>query len=195
MAKGRRGPIRQKPPILPRRADQWAHFDVSIEQQQLIGLLVLNWSKLEADIEGTIWSFLSLNIDEGRVITTRLNTDIEIQLLRSLVITYCRRKLLDDALDVLDLIRGYKEDRNFIVHGSWGTLMPENVPVCASLRPQGPPGEVISETFPKERMLAIINGILEAKDNLRTLMDAIDASRDKQRSQSPPGLTSPPQDQ
>ena len=55
--------------------------------------------------------------------------------------------------------------------------MPENVPVFASIRPKAPPGEVISETFSKERMLNIINGILEAKRNLRTLMDMIEGSR------------------
>jgi hypothetical protein len=106
-----------------------------------------------------------------------LNTDVKIELLRALVNTYCSCEFLDVILHVIDFIGGYKEDRNFVVHGSWGTLMPENVPVCASIRPKAPPGEVISETFPKERMLAIINGILEAKQNLRTLMDLIETSR------------------
>jgi hypothetical protein len=177
MTKGRREPIRQKPPIQPRRTDQWAHSDVAIEQQQLIGLLVLNWSKLETDIDGAIWAFLELGIDDGRLITAKLNTDVKIELLRALVNTYCSGEFLNDILHVIDFIGGYKEDRNFVIHGSWGTLMPENVPVCASIRPKAPPGEVISETFPKERMLAIINGILEAKQNLRTLMDLIETSR------------------
>jgi hypothetical protein len=39
--------------------------------------------------------------------------------------------------------------------------------------------QVGSETFSKERMLAIINGILEAKQNLRTLMGLIEASHTK----------------
>jgi hypothetical protein len=177
MPKSGRGPIRQKPPIQPLRADQFPHFDVSIEQQQLIGLLVLNWSKLETDIDSAIWAFLDLDMDKGRVITTKLNTDVKVELLRALVNTYCAGDLLNDILGVIDFIVGYKEDRNFVVHGSWGTLMPENVPVCASIRPKAPPGEVISETFSKERMLNIINGILEAKQNLRTLMDMIEGSR------------------
>jgi hypothetical protein len=185
MTKSRRGPIRQKPPIQPRRADQWAHFDVSIEQQQLIGLLVLNWSKLETDIDGAIWAFLDLGIDHGRLITTKLNTDVKIELLRALVNTYCAGEFLNDILGVIDFIGGYKEDRNFVVHGSWGTLMPENVPVCASIRPKAPPGEVVSETFPKHRMLDIINGILEAKQNLRILMDLIEGSRKKPGSEAP----------
>jgi hypothetical protein len=187
MTKSQPRPVRQKPPIQPRRPDQRANSDVSIEQQQLIGLLVLNWSKLETDVDGAIWALLDLDIDKGRVITTKLNTDVKIELLRTLVITYCAGDLLNDILRVIDFIGGYKEDRNFVVHGSWGTLTPENVPVCASIRPKAPPGEVIAETFPKARMLAIINGILEAKENLRTLMSLIEASRKKGGGPEEPG--------
>jgi len=168
---------RQKPPIQPRRPDQYPLSDVSIEQQQLIGLVVLNWSKLEADIDAAIWAFWGLNIDAGRIITTPLNIDLKLDLLRSLVITYLKDASLNDVLQCIEYISGYKEDRNFIVHGTWGTLMPDNVPVCGSIRPKAPPGEIISETFPKERMLNIINGILEAKNNIRTLTDLLDASR------------------
>jgi hypothetical protein len=184
MSSGRGRVIRKKPPIQPRRPDQWANSDVSIEQQQLIGLLVLNWSKLEADIDSAIWAFLDLDIDKGRVITTKLNADVKVELLRALVNTYCAEDLLEDMLRVIDFIGGYKEDRNFVVHGSWGTLTPENVPVCGSIRPKAPPGEVVVETFPKERMLAIINGILEAKQNLRTLTGMIEGSRNKQGSET-----------
>jgi hypothetical protein len=177
---------RQKPPIQPRRPDQYPLSDVSEEQQQLIGLLVLNWSKLENDIEAAIWAFWGLNIDNGRVITTRLNADIKIDLLRALANTYLKGDLLSDILQCIEFISGYKEDRNFIVHGAWGTLMPENVPVCGSIRPKAPPGEIISETFPKQRMLDIINGILEAKNNIRTLTDLLDASRNKEHHEEPP---------
>ena len=68
MAKSGRGTIRQKPPIQALKTDQWPHFDVSIEQQQLIGLLILNWSKLETGIDGAIWAFLELEMDQGRLI-------------------------------------------------------------------------------------------------------------------------------
>jgi hypothetical protein len=180
MRRTRRGPIRQKPPIHARRPDQWANSDVSIEQQQLIGLLVLNWSKLETDIDAAIWAFLDLDIEKGRVITAKLNTDVKVDLLRALINTYCAGEVLDEFLRVMDFIGGYKEDRNFVVHGSWGTLTPENIPICGSIRPKAPnPSEVVAETFPKERMLNIINGILEAKQNLRTLMDLIEGSRKK----------------
>jgi hypothetical protein len=150
-----------------------------------MGLVVLNWSKLESDIDAAIWAFLDLDIDKGRVVTTKLNTDVKVELLRALINTHCAGDLLDDMLQVIEFIGGYKEDRNFVVHGSWGTLTPENVPICGSIPPKAPPGEVVVETFPKERMLAIINGILEAKQNLRTLMDLIEGSRKRHGSEPP----------
>src|SRR5215469_11424375 len=139
MSRGRGRVIREKPPIKPRRPDQWANSDVSVEQQQLIGLLVLNWSKLETDIDGAIWAFLDLDTDKGRLITTKLNTDVKVELLRALINTYCAGEVLDEFLRTMHFIGGYKEDRNFVVHGSLGTLTPENVPICGSIRPKAFP--------------------------------------------------------
>jgi hypothetical protein len=195
MAKKRRGPIRRKPDPEPRRPDHYPIPEVSPEQQRLIGLVVLNWSKLETDIEAVIWAFLGLGIDAGRIITTRLNVDVKIELLRSLSLTYLRAEALDGMLNVLDFINIYKEGRNFVVHGSWGTLMPDNIPVCASLRPKAPPGEIISEHFPEERMINLVNGILEAQGNLRMVEEALHAAHDKLRSRSLPGSARLPQDQ
>jgi hypothetical protein len=149
MASRPKTPRRQKPPIQPRRSDQYGTGDVSPDQQRLIGLVVLNFAKLAHNLEDVLWSFLGLTIDEGGPLTSRLSTDFKIEMFKSLAKAHLRGDLLDDTLECAQLINGYKEDRNFIVHGSWGTLMPENVPVCASLRPQAPPGEVIAETFPK----------------------------------------------
>ncbi len=104
MTKSRRRPTRQKPPVQPRRPDQYGISDVSEEQQRLIGLLVLNWSKLEGGIEDTIWHFLILDIDAGRIITARLNADVKVEMLRALSKAYLRGELLDDIMDVLDLI-------------------------------------------------------------------------------------------
>jgi hypothetical protein len=187
MAKGRKRPTRQKPSITPRRPEQYAVSGVSQEQQRLIGLVVLNWSKLEANIDDTIWHFLNFNLDEGRVITNRLNADLKITLLRSLAHAYLSEEDFNEVeTRLLYYIAIYQEDRNFIVHGSWGTLMPENVPVCTSLRPNSPtPGEVIAETFPEERMINLINGINEAITGLKILMARLDAALEKQPEPSP----------
>ena len=179
MAKGRKRPVRQKPPITPLKPEQYPHFDVSAEQQRLIGLVVLNWSKLEANIDDTIWHFLNLNLDDGRVFTNRLSTDQKVTLLHSLAHTYLSEEDFNEVeTNLLDFIGIYQEDRNFIVHGSWGTLMPDNAPVCASLRPKSPtPGEVVSESFSEERMINLVNGINEAITGLRMLMARLDAAK------------------
>ena len=187
MPKGRKRPTRQKPPITPRRPEQYVVSDVSQEQQRLIGLVVLNWSRLEASIDNTIWHFLNLGLDEGRVITNRLNTDLKITLLRSLAHAYLSEEDVNEVeTRLLYYIGIYQEDRNFIVHGLWETLKPENVPVCKSLRPISPtPSEVIAETFPEERMINLINGINEAITGLKILMARLDGAHEKQPELSP----------
>jgi hypothetical protein len=167
------------PAGVPLKPEQYPHFDVSVEQQRLIGLVVLNWSKLEANIDDTIWHFLNLDLDDGRVFTNRLGAEQKLTLLRSLAHTYLTEEDFNEVeTRLLDFIGMYQEDRNFIVHGSWGTLMPDNVPVCASLRPKSPtPGEVISESFPEERMINLVNGINEAITGLKVLMARLDAAK------------------
>jgi hypothetical protein len=182
MAKGRKRPPRQKPPFISRRPEQYAVSEVPEEQQRLIGLVVLNWSKLEANIDDTIWQFLNLSIEDGRVITNRLNADLKITLLRSLAHAYLPEEDFNEVeARLLYYIGIYQEDRNFIVHGSWGTLMPDNVSVCTSLRPKSPtPGEVVAETFSEERMVNLINGINESITGLKILMARLNAAHEKQ---------------
>lgn len=122
-----------------------------------------------------------------RVITNELNVNLKITLLRSLAHAYLSEEDFDEVeTHLLYYIGIYQEDRNFIVHGSWGTLMPENVPVCTSLRPKSPtPGEVIAETFPEERMINLINGINEAITGLKLLMARLDTANKKWPVSSP----------
>src|SRR5205823_13716244 len=110
-------------------------------------------------------------IDDGRTITTRLSADFKIELLKSLVNVAFSGDMRDGVLNVLNIVSMLKEDRNFIVHGSWGTMKPDNIPICASLRPKAPAGEIVSEEFPDTRMHDIINDILKAKTSLRELVD------------------------
>src|SRR5690348_17894668 len=58
-----------------------------------------------------------------------------------------------ELTDILDKIGNLQEDRNFIIHGTWGLLMPGAVPVAMSVRVKSPmPDEIVSETFSYERM-------------------------------------------
>jgi hypothetical protein len=64
--------------------------------------------KIGNRIDGAIWAFLNLDIDEGRVITTKLNTDVKVELLRALINTYCAGEVLNEFQGVMDFIGGYR---------------------------------------------------------------------------------------
>lgn len=56
---------------------------------------------------------------------------------------------LNALLDALDLADIVKDDRDFIAHGSWGTLMPDDVPCALSIRPSVQEGgKIAMESFP-----------------------------------------------
>jgi hypothetical protein len=79
--------------------------------------------------------------------------------------------------DVLNDINVLKDDRNLIVHSLWATLMPDNVPLALALRPKAGPNEVVSETFPHERLRRIASDIRAAKNALVGIMRQRDPSR------------------
>ena len=69
------------------------------------------------------------------------------------------RALLGSFNETMTYVDELKDCRNFIAHGLWGTLEPDNIPVALSLKPKSEVGEVISETFSPERMEGITGGI------------------------------------
>jgi hypothetical protein len=173
----------QRPPVLPPGPNQQVVVTVSMQFERLIGRAVVAWSKLEACMEDFIWSLLDIPIEQGRVMTLRTDAVGKIRMLRRLgemVLTEAQFHTLSPTLDEIDVIR---EDRNSIAHGTWGRTAPSMVHVCLSLRPQGlAPDQVVSETFPETRMLAIIDGIERTKWVLIGLMQELHASPDR----SPP---------
>ena len=150
----------KKPPVQKLRPDQYHNPDISDEQTHRIGQVIVLWSKLEAAMEDTIWMFLDLNDEEGKVLTKRLGADAKVQLLRGIGSHLIPGKaLLDKFNESMTYVLELKECRNFIAHGVWGTLMPDDIPVALSLKPKSEIGEVISETFPLQRMEGILHGI------------------------------------
>jgi hypothetical protein len=77
-------------------------------------------------------------------------------------------------------------DRNFIAHGTWGTLMPDGVPMALSLRPKSAPGEVVAESFTDKRMNEIIDDISVGIHALMAVTNHLIASR--HRPAPPPHL-------
>ena len=150
----------KKPPVQKLRPDQYHNPDISDEQTRRIGQVIVLWSKLEAAMEDMIWMFLNLDEEDGKVVTKRLSADAKVQLLRAIG----RRNISDKTLlamfnETLNYVDELKECRNFIAHGVWGTLMPDDIPVALSLKPKSDVGEIISETFSQERMEGILGGI------------------------------------
>lgn len=150
----------EKPPVQKLRPDQYHKPDISDEQTRRIGQVIVLWSKLEVEMEDTIWMLLDLDDENGKIITKRLSTDGKTQLVRTLGALHITDKApLDQFNETMRYVEELKDCRNFIAHGVWGMLMPDNIPVALSLKPKSEIGEVISETFSVDRMEGIAGGI------------------------------------
>jgi hypothetical protein len=125
--------------------------------------------KLHAETH-TIWHFLKIDMSDGRIVTERMDAGTLLRILRALGNRHLEGPLLHEFLSAMDKIEDRMEDRNFVVHGTWGTLLPENIPVALSLRPKALPGEVMSETFPRHRMHEIVRDVMSGLEFLMKLM-------------------------
>jgi hypothetical protein len=167
-------PRPQKPPVLPADPNQEFDYTVSLQYERMIGRAIIAWSKLEASMEDLIWSLLNVEIEQGRVVTARVDAVGKIRILRELgqlVLPESMFHRLSPTLDEIDVLRDH---RNFIAHGSWGRARYDGdwVHVCVSLRPKGPtPDVVVSESFSEKRMRAIIDGIERTKWTLIRLQN------------------------
>lgn len=173
-----------KPPKQPRpvrkdkRPDQTMTSDIAEEHYRLIGEVVVTWARLEVTMERIIWGFLRLSEIDGRLITTRLDTGPKLQMLSHLADRY----LLDGALkdrfvEALVRVGELVDDRNLIVHGVWGTLMPDDVPIVGSLRRKSPVGRATAETFSPERMNAIIDDTTVAHRVMVEVLHSVQSGR------------------
>jgi hypothetical protein len=159
-----------KVPRDPPRKGEDAIAEIGLIQEKLIGRVVVQWSKIEAGLDNLIWAMLSLTIEDGRILTTRLDAQTKIAMLRKLAPRYMTGDPLDKLLKAFELADDIRDDRNFIVHGTWGTLLPERQPISLSIRGKAGPGEIKSELFPHSRMRTIIRDIFLVK---QALIDAV----------------------
>jgi hypothetical protein len=157
-------PRRKKPPIEPRRPDQIVRNTISPEQERLIGQAIAAWSRLDDALQEAIWHFLRLSMEDGRIVTARLDTKYKLNILRGLGQRHLDVEKFNDLSNLLGTIQDLYVDRNFIAHGKWVTLLPQNVPAATSLREKVDKifdqADVIAETFPKDRMQVIIREIV-----------------------------------
>jgi hypothetical protein len=152
-----------KPPVQPLRPGQSGKVGIGLLQEKLIGRVVVERSKLESSLHDLIWRMLGIEIDDGRILTARMDAVRLIGIIRALAPRKLKEPQLQTLLDVLITIDELRDDRNFIAHGTWGALLPENIPVSLSLRAKANPREVTAEDFPHERMHAIAKEIIRTK--------------------------------
>lgn len=180
-SKRRRPSKPQRPPIKPLGKDQVASPNVSELQQTLIGKFVVLWAKLEASLNDMIWVITGLGLENGRILTERNDATRQITILLALV----ERNIAEDkhpngnkekllrTLDQIDILR---ENRNAIIHGSWGEI--DGVPVTASLRFKSSNlSEVVCEAYPPQMMTDICDAVERHIKNLGYFIKAIEASR------------------
>jgi hypothetical protein len=149
-----------------------------LNTEKLIGRVAVEWPRLEGVMEDFIWHFLGLPIETGRIVTGRLDATAKIRMLRALgelKLPEQRWHVLSSILDKIDMLR---EERNIMVHGTWGRN-PGGVPIAISLRIRAlAPDQVVSETFPAERMQGIAHDTVAAKLRLMRLMKGLGALPD-----------------
>jgi hypothetical protein len=163
MARRNKASRAEKPPLQDFGEGIFVSKYVSPNHERLLGRLVVAWSRLEAVMGDLIWVILGVDAEDGRVITARMDARTKLQWLR----VYLKRCLSEDSfaecLKTLDKIQQRQEDRNFAMHGSWGTSRLDNAsygdPIAFSLRASSAPDKVVSETFPRGRMYEIIDDI------------------------------------
>ena len=115
----------------------------------------------------TYWTRRHRWASTGSDAKTKITT---LQVLASRYLEYPFLKKIEDALALADFLR---DDRNFIMHGSWGTMHPLDVAVALSLRAKSEPGEVTMESFSYERMQEIIMRIKSAKQAILDVIAAL----------------------
>jgi hypothetical protein len=165
----------EKPPIQPHNPNHVTRTTITLGQERLIGRLIVAWSKLEAAMEDYIWALLGVEIDYGRVVTAKLDASSRIQMIASLALLEYPKEKSDEVKELMSQIDILRDDRNFVMHGSWGMLdvwsgqLPQTVPVALSVRIKHDPLLVVGESFPETRMHALIRQMDARKRDLIAL--------------------------
>jgi hypothetical protein len=165
----------------PETDDERVSPHVSLMHERLVGRVVISWAKLEATLHDLIWQFYGLDTNDGRILTKRQDAKHLVLMIRSISEQHFEPKLHKAFCNLLNRIDQLYGDRNFIVHGTWGTI--DHTPFAASLRLKAEKDEFITEPFPQERMMTIYRSIELAKKTLIDLSGRLPALRGKQSSQ------------
>jgi hypothetical protein len=149
-------------------------------------------SKADNAIESLIWCIVDLPMNDGRILTSRMDASTKSAILRVLSEWHLDEPARTDVTNVLNTLQDRQADRNFIAHGTWGTLKRRNVATALSLRPKSAPGEVIAEIFPEERFDQIKRDMDAAIKTLARVEDVLAPSRQRWSGRRPQGRPSHP---
>jgi hypothetical protein len=138
---------------------------VTMAQQRRVGAVAVAWAKLENSINDLIWTIQGKDLAAGRADTQSL----DITKLLAALQTAVSRQLTDRPL---------KNERNLIIHGSWGEM--DGLPVVGSLRLEsGDPSLVTYEHYPPSRMYEIEKYALDATRNVSAIIERLESLREK----------------
>jgi hypothetical protein len=170
MEKPPKTPRPKKPPIQQHVPGDEGTNSIGLIQEKLIGRAVVEWAKLEACMGDAITRLFGVEFAYGRLIVSRMDTTGLLKMLRDAGTLRLPQKDFHKLSIICDEIDILRDDRNLIVHGSWGRA-PDATPHVLSLRIKGPnPNEVVAETFPDSRMRAMIQAVSKVKWDLIRLL-------------------------
>jgi hypothetical protein len=129
----------KKLPITPGIPSVPVQDTIPLSHERLIGRFVVAWAKLEGSLDDLIWHFLDVPLEYGRIITSRMEAATKLQTIKFLASTSFGRfspdLLMKDYCDeIMEQINILREDRNMVIHGTWGRIAPRFVPMTLSLR-------------------------------------------------------------
>jgi hypothetical protein len=173
----------EKPPLRKTNPGDFNDPSIPMSHERLIGRLVTRWAKLEATLDDLIWQFLDLPLEFGRIITARMDASNKSKMIRALSEMVFDQLLNDYTRDLMDRVDFLKDERNFVVHGTWGRKNPEGVPIAMSLRSKDTPSTIIAESFDARRMRLLIRDMDAVKWRLLALFQSAQTWHRKARSQ------------
>ena len=172
--------MRVKLPIQKIRPGQVATPRVGTMQERLIGRAVIIWARLEAILHELIWTIEGKGLAEGREETEKHLVGRLLKELRKIgsgsSTETASREIRKAVLAVAADVEALSEDRNLIVHGTWGEL--DGVPTVGSLRLETiDRNDVTLESFPPERLHDFIRDVTACLDRATAIIAQVESSR------------------
>jgi hypothetical protein len=153
---------------------------VSMAQQRRIGAVAVEWAKLENALNDLIWTIQGKDLSTGRAKTEDLHITSLLVGLQNAVTEHLRgdgfageRRSISN---IIDFVHKTKEERNIVIHGTWGER--DGIPVVGSLRVDTlDPALVIFEDYVPARVYGIAQYATSAKRNVMAVIGRLEALR------------------